>query len=114
MFVRLARGLATKSHVRLVETSCDQSYTISNANVKLAEASRDRWHQHVNKICLYGHENGILFRKVILWFSLSQKVNNNALQPKRFVNFNTFSHTFITFKNISMSHRPTMKKNFLD
>ena len=63
----------------LVETSCDQCYTISNANVKLLGTSRDQWHQHVNKICLCGHENEILSRKVNLWFGLSQKVNNNAL-----------------------------------
>ena len=62
-------------------------------NVKLVEASRDRWHQHVNKICLCGNENEILSRKVNLRFGLSQKVNNNASQPKRGVNFNTFSHT---------------------
>ena len=34
-------------------------------------------------------------------FGLSQKVNNSAPQPKRSVNFNRFSHTFIKFKNIS-------------
>ena len=66
-------------------------------NVKLVEASRDPWHQHVNKICLCGNENKILSQKVNLWFGLSQKVNNNASQPKRFVNFNTFSLPFITF-----------------
>ena len=57
----------------------------------------------MNKICLCGNKNEILSRKVNLWFGLSHKVNNNAPQPKQFVNFNTFSHTFITFKNISMN-----------
>ena len=51
-------------------------------NVKLIEASRDRWHKHVNKICLCGNENEILSRIVSLWFGLSQKVNNNALEDK--------------------------------
>ena len=50
--------------------------------VKLVDAFRDRWHQHVNKICLCGNENKILSQKVNLWFGLSQKVNNNAPQPK--------------------------------
>ena len=59
---------------------------------------------HVNKSCLCGNENQILSRKVNLWFGLSQKESNNAPQPKRFVNSNTFSHTFITFKNISMNN----------
>ena len=57
----------------------------------------------MNKICLCGNENEILSRKVNLWFGLSQKENNNGPQPKRFVNFSTFSHTFITFKNVSMN-----------
>ena len=30
-------------------------------------------------------------------FGLPQKVNRNASQPKQSVNFNMFSHTFITF-----------------
>ena len=58
----------------------------------------------MNKICLCGNQNKILSQKVNLWFGLSQKVNNNAPQPKRFVNFDTFSHTFNTFKNISMNN----------
>ena len=58
----------------------------------------------MNKIGPCGNENEILSQKVNLWFGLSQKVNNNAPQPKRFVNFNTFSHTFTTFKSISMNN----------
>ena len=83
---------------------CDQCYIISNANVKLVEASRDRWHQHMNKICLCGNQNEILHKKVNIWFGLSQKVNSNAPQPKRFANFNTSSRTFTTLKNTSMNN----------
>ena len=32
------------------------------------------------------------------------KSEQNAPQPKRFVNFNTFSHIFTTFKNISINN----------
>ena len=63
----------------------------------------------MNKICLCRNEHEILSQNVnlwfgLVWFGLSQKVNNNAPQPKRSVNFNTFSHTFTTFKNISMNN----------
>ena len=85
-------------NVRLVETSCDQCYTISNAmGVKSVEISRDRWHQHVNKISLFRMKMKFCFEKSTFSFGLSQKVNNNAPQAKRSVNFNTFYRTFITF-----------------
>ena len=85
-------------NVRLVETSRDQCYTISNAMLgKSVETSRDQWHQHVNKICLCGMKMKFCLEKSTFSFGLSQKVNNNTLQAKRFLNFNIFCRTFIAF-----------------
>ena len=59
----------------------------------------------MNKVCLCGNENENCLEKSIFGLVLfASKVNNNAPQPKLFVNFNTFSHTFITFKNISTNN----------
>ena len=55
----------------------------------------------MNKIYLCGNANEILSRNGLVCL---KKVNNNAPQPKRFVTFNTFSHTFVIFKNISMNN----------
>ena len=76
-------------------------------NVKLVERTRDRWDQHAIRICLCGNKNETLSRTSTFTFGLSQKVNNNAPQPKRFMNFNRFSHTFITFHYGTSSRTPS-------
>ena len=51
----------------------------------------------VNKICLCKMKMKFGVEKSIFSFGLSQKVNNNTPQAKRFLNFNIFCRTFITF-----------------
>ena len=84
-------------NVRLVETSRDQMLYHFERNVKSEETPRDRWHQLVSKICLCKMKMKFCLERSTFSFGLSQKLNNNTPQSKRFLNFNIFCRTFTTF-----------------
>ena len=79
-------------------------------NVKPVETSRDWWHQHVSKICLCRMKMKFCLEKSTFSFGVSQKVNNNTPQAKRFLNFNIFCRKFTTFSYIIRPSHTMRKK----
>ena len=60
----------------------------------------EEWVKRINIPNREGYRKCNWFKRIHPSFGLPQKVNNNTPQAKRFMNFNIFCRTFITFQNI--------------